>query len=130
MSATAGRDTPLIGLLLAAGLSRRFGSDKRTAIVDGCPMPELGIRRWLAALPSPSRLTVVLRHDEDDALVARTEALGARALRAAGSARGMGASLVAGAAAQSSGTALLVGSPTAVPRRKGLGHGSIAAVAW
>ncbi|WP_205665084.1 NTP transferase domain-containing protein, partial [Caldimonas tepidiphila] len=100
---------PVAALLLAAGRSRRFGADKRAAPVGGRPMLEASLVLWRAALPAAVPLTVVLRDDDGDALAERVRALGAQPLRAAGSARGLGASLAAGALAQPAGSALLVG---------------------
>lgn len=88
-------------LVLAAGSSRRFGSDKRLAAVDGEPMLLVTVRNILQALAGfpGSRLQVVLRARDPlmAALLARDQ-VAARARRAHAAAWpvGMGASIAEG----------------------------------
>ncbi len=96
-------------LLLAAGASRRFGSDKRRHLLDdGTPMLVASVRRYAAAFPS---LIVVLRPEDDDlaALVAAAaDDLDVRVVRCADACSGMGHSLACGARAAASWSYLFV----------------------
>ncbi|MDZ7825568.1 MAG: nucleotidyltransferase family protein [Gammaproteobacteria bacterium] len=89
---------PAIGaLVLAAGRSRRFGSDKRRArLADGTPVLIATLLRYAAVTDD---LRVVLRPDDDELarqLAARIPGL--RILRAPRSDEGMGGSLADGIA--------------------------------
>lgn len=82
-------------VLLAAGFSRRFGSDKRRHVLaDGTPLLVASLRLYAAAF---AEVLVVLR-PEDDALAA-TAAAEARVILAPDADLGMGHSLARGAAA-------------------------------
>jgi len=85
-------------ILLAAGFSRRFGSDKRRHVLgDGRSLLQASVALYAAAF---ARLVVVLRPGDDD-LAAGVEALcpHAQIVRCADAAEGMGRSLAAGARA-------------------------------
>ena len=85
-------------LLLAAGFSRRFGSDKRRhALADGHSLLEASVALYGTAFP---RLMVVLRPDDTD-LVTKVHAVrpDARIVYCEDAAEGMGHSLAAGARA-------------------------------
>jgi len=80
----------VVGILLAAGRSERFGGDKLLALLpDGECVGAASTRNLLAAVPE---VIAVVRPD-DHALVAALGANGARILRCANADEGMGASL-------------------------------------
>ena len=79
-------------LLLAAGFSRRFGTDKRLHLIDGEPMIARTVARYAERFKA---LFVVLRSGEE-ALAEVVAPLGARAVFAADARAGMGRSLAAG----------------------------------
>ncbi len=86
----------LVGILLAAGRSTRFGSDKLLhPLPDGTPMALAGAKALCAALP---RTVAVIRAD-NTALAALFAAHGIETAIAEQADAGMGASLAAGIAA-------------------------------
>ncbi|HEX6736225.1 MAG TPA: nucleotidyltransferase family protein [Azonexus sp.] len=88
--------TAIVGLLLAAGRSRRFGADKRWhRLAEGTPMALAAARRLLAACPE----TVAVVRPDDTELVALLTAAGLRCVPCAEADGGMGHSLAAGVAA-------------------------------
>lgn len=90
------------GLLLAAGRSRRFGSDKRWhRLADGTPMVLQAARRLAVACP---RMVVIVRPDDEE-LVALLATEGLRCVACVQAAAGMGHSLAAGVAATADGAA-------------------------
>jgi len=83
----------IVGILLAAGGARRFGSDKRLhPLADGTPMALGAARTLKAALPASYAVVA----DDDAELAGRLQAAGIGIVRCAHSARGMGASLACG----------------------------------
>ena len=85
----------IVGILLAAGSSRRFGSDKRWhRLADGTPMAVESGRRLLAAC---SHSVAVLRPDDSELARALTD-LGMQVVFCAEAVGGMGHSLAAGVA--------------------------------
>jgi molybdenum cofactor cytidylyltransferase len=87
---------PITGILLAAGASRRFGSNKLLyPLEDGVPMVVAATRRLLAALPRS--IAVVDKPDSEVAALLRGESLDIVVNPDAG--RGMGSSLARGVAA-------------------------------
>ena len=86
----------IVGVLLAAGFSRRFGADKRwQPLADGTPLALASARKLRAAC---AEVVVVLR-PEDAVLAEAVAALGCQPLPFAGVVEGMGSSLAAGVAA-------------------------------
>ncbi len=86
----------IVGILLAAGLSRRFGADKRLALLpDGTPMAVAAARQLSAACDR----TIVVVRPEDDALAEHADLAGCAIVRCAEARFGMGHSLAAGVAA-------------------------------
>lgn len=84
---------PIVGILLAAGKSRRFGADKRWhPLADGTPMALAAALRLCAAVPS----TVAVVRPEDDDLADQLAAAGCRIVRCDEAAAGMGHSLATG----------------------------------
>lgn len=91
-----------VGILLAAGYSRRFGADKLlAALPDGTPVAVAAARTLRAGAGSDASLLAVLR-PEQDALATLLEGEGFRPLRTTAAERGMGASLAAGVAGTAS----------------------------
>ncbi|WP_310492907.1 nucleotidyltransferase family protein [Dechloromonas sp.] len=95
----------IVGILLAAGSSRRFGADKRLhPLPDGTPMA-LASARHLAA--SCSRTIVVIRPD-DTALASLLAADGLETVVCNAAEQGMGHSLAGGVAATADAAGWLV----------------------
>lgn len=95
----------IVGILLAAGSSRRFGADKRLhPLADGTPMALASARKLAAAC---ARTVVVLRPDDTAlATLLAVEALETVVCNAAE--QGMGYSLACGVAASADATGWLV----------------------
>ena len=88
--------SPVTGLLLAAGMSRRFGSDKRQhSLPDGTPMALAAARRLHAACPN----SIAIIRPDDDQLAAQFREAGLAVVVCPTAAGGMGHSLAAGVAA-------------------------------
>lgn len=88
--------SPIVGILLAAGMGSRFGSDKLLhPLADGTPMALAAAQRLL---PACDQVAAVLRPGSDT-LAALLEAAGYRVVFSAESAQGMGHSLAAGVGA-------------------------------
>jgi molybdenum cofactor cytidylyltransferase len=88
----AGPGKPLVGILLAAGASRRFGTDKLTAkLADGTCVVTAAARSLTAATPA----VIAVVRSEDSAAAATLRRLGITLLVAPEAERGMGASLAA-----------------------------------
>src|SRR5574343_985648 len=88
--------TEINGILLAAGSSRRFGSDKRLqALADGTPMALAAARNLVASCP---RSIAVIRPG-DTALAELLAAAGLETVVCPAAGQGMGHSLAAGVAA-------------------------------
>lgn len=87
-------DTPVGVLLLAAGFSRRFGSDKRLHLIAEKPLLQLTIE---AITASELPLRVCLR-GADDPVLELVQTLGAQTLMCDRSEEGMGVSLAQGIA--------------------------------
>lgn len=86
----------IIGILLAAGFSRRFGGDKRLQpLADGRPMAAAAASNLLAAC---GRVIAVVR-PEDKRLADVLDEVGCTVVSAEDAALGMGHSLAAGVAA-------------------------------
>lgn len=86
----------IVGVLLAAGFSRRFGADKRwQPLADGTPLALASACKLRAAC---DEVVVVLR-PEDAVLAEAVAGLGCRPLPFAGAVEGMGSSLAAGVTA-------------------------------
>lgn len=95
----------LAALVLAAGASRRFGSDKRLHPVQRRPMLAHTLSIYRAVLAD---VGVVIRPNEP-AMVALAEAAGCRVIEAADAPLGLSRSLAAGVAAMRHADGLLVG---------------------
>ncbi len=86
-------ETEIVGLLLAAGASRRFGRDKLLhRLVDGRPM---AVAAAESLLPACDRVIAVVRPDRET-LSSRLKAAGCVIIEAAKADEGMGASLAEG----------------------------------
>ena len=95
-----------VAVLLAAGVSRRFGADKRLALMpDGITLLQRTVSTYAAAL---NDVVVVLRHDDDPLELIGGQA-GVRVVRVPDRANGMGDSLAAGVAALPRVDGVLVG---------------------
>ena len=93
------------GILLAAGSSRRFGSNKLLApLADGTPLAVAAARRLIAAVPET---LTVLRPGATE-LAAMLAAQGLRIVECAQAEHGMGHSLAAGVAAAGTADAWLI----------------------
>lgn len=98
--------TEIVGLLLAAGRSQRFGSDKRLQpLADGTPMALAAARKLAAACP---RTIVVVRPDDTE-LTRLLTAAGLETVVCPAAEQGMGHSLAAGVAASAEAAGWLVG---------------------
>jgi molybdenum cofactor cytidylyltransferase len=96
---------PIVGILLAAGSSRRFGSDKRLQpLADGGPMALIAARNLAAAC---ARSIVVLRPD-DTALASLLAEAGLETVVCPATEAGMGHSLAAGVAASADAAGWLI----------------------
>lgn len=86
----------IVGLLLAAGASCRFGSDKRLhRLPDGTPMALAAARRLLAACPH----SIAVVRPGDDELAGMLADAGLHVTECPAAEHGMGHSLAAGVAA-------------------------------
>lgn len=95
----------VVGVLLAAGSSRRFGSNKMLApLADGTPLAVAAASRLIAAVPE----SIAVVRPGDDALAALLADKGLRIVECADAERGMGHSLAAGIAAASTADAWLI----------------------
>lgn len=93
------------GILLAAGSSRRFGSNKLLApLADGTPLAVVAARRLIAA--APGSIAVVRPGDAE--LATLLSAQGLRIVECAQAEQGMGHSLAAGVAAAAGADAWLI----------------------
>lgn len=96
----------IVGILLAAGRSRRFGSDKRLQpLADGTPMVLAAAWNLAAACP---RSIVVIRPDDIELARLLAEA-GLQTVVCEAAEQGMGHSLAAGVAASADAAGWLVG---------------------
>ena len=87
------------GIVLAAGRSRRFGSDKRHAKLDGQPLLLRTVQRWLEARDEVlDELLVVLREpdEQEQELARQLRGLGVASTFCADAALGMAHSLAWG----------------------------------
>lgn len=97
--------TEIVGILLAAGRGRRFGSDKRLqSLADGTPMVLASARHLAAVCP---RSIVVIRPD-DTALAGLLAEAGLATVICQAAEQGMGHSLAAGVAASADAAGWLV----------------------
>lgn len=95
----------ITGILLAAGSSRRFGSNKFLApLADGTPLAVAAARRLIAAVPE----AIAVLRPGDVELAAVLAAQGLRIVECAQAEYGMGHSLVAGVAAAGTADAWLI----------------------
>ncbi len=95
----------IVGILLAAGSSRRFGADKRWhRLADGTPMAVESGRRLLAACP----YSLAVLRPEDIELAEAFAGIGLHVVFCDEAANGMGHSLAAGVAATSAAGGWLV----------------------
>lgn len=95
----------VVGILLAAGSSRRFGSNKLLApLADGTPLAVAAASRLIAAVPG----SIAVVRPGDDALAALLAGEGLRIVECAEAEWGMGHSLAAGVAAAHAADAWLI----------------------
>jgi molybdenum cofactor cytidylyltransferase len=95
----------IVGILLAAGVSRRFGSDKRLQpLADGTPMALVAARNLAAAC----RRSIVVIRPDDTALAQLLSEAGLETVVCPDARQGMGHSLAAGVAASADATGWLV----------------------
>lgn len=95
----------VVGILLAAGSSRRYGSDKLlTPLADGTPLAMAAASTLIAAVPE----CIAVLRPGDAALAALLAGKGLRIVECADAERGMGHSLAAGVAAASTADAWLI----------------------
>ena len=95
----------VVGVLLAAGRSERYGGDKLLApLADGTPMGVAACRTLVAALP----VTIAVVRPHDVALAARLRDAGAEVIECADAALGMGRSLAAAVARRRNADAWIV----------------------
>ena len=93
------------GILLAAGSSRRFGSNKLLApLADGAPLAVVAASRLIAAVPE----SIAVVRPGDDELAALFAGKGLRIVECADAECGMGHSLAAGVAAARTADAWLI----------------------
>lgn len=86
----------IVGVLLAAGFGRRFGADKRLALLpDGTPIAVAAACQLRAACDR----TIIVIRPEDDALAGHADLQDCAIVRCAEARHGMGHSLAAGVAA-------------------------------
>lgn len=86
---------PVAAVLLAAGLSRRFGSNKLLHLIDGRPMLRRVAENLVAALLPQDEVVVVLGH-QAEAVRAALDGLPVRCIVNENYVDGMGASIAAG----------------------------------
>lgn len=86
---------PVAAVLLAAGLSRRFGSNKLLHLIDGRPMLRRVAENLVAALLPQDEVVVVLGH-QAEAVRAALDGLPVRCIVNENYADGMGGSIAAG----------------------------------
>lgn len=87
--------TDVVGILLAGGYGRRYGSDKRWVAIGGCPMALVAAANLQGQV---NRVVAVVRPD-DGPLAQRFATAGVAALATPRACEGMGGSLAAGVAA-------------------------------
>lgn len=89
---------PIAAILLAAGLSRRFGSNKLLHVINGRPMVRHGAEALVAATGPGDEIIAVLGH-QAAAVKEALHGLPVRFVVNGGYAAGMGGSIAAGVAA-------------------------------
>lgn len=114
----ASQRTPagIVGLLLAAGQSRRFGANKLLhPLTDGTPLVVASVRHLTAVLPR----TLAVVADADDAVAQLLRAEGVELVVNDNAGAGMGTSIAAGvrASPEARGWLIALGDMPAVPAR-------------